>query len=192
MNSFRRSATAVGMWLALVVTSGCHKEPVIDYERRYQVASDSIRVKQLRDLADLIERFRSAKGFYPLTQGRPLPIEVAVSRQPPQGAPTNATAQELERDLSAGLGEAIVLPRDPQLDDLKGYRQYHYHSDGPTYAVWCHLYEATPLTERIDEVTHRFTLPPSHGTLPAIPAWTEEERASVRATDEQRRQRGAK
>ncbi|MEQ1853739.1 MAG: hypothetical protein ABMA01_19360 [Chthoniobacteraceae bacterium] len=163
--------------LVLLALAGCKEEPEINWEHKYQATADRIRLLQLRDFALLIERFHVAKGHYPLTQrpGLALPVEVAVSRQPHEGAPTNATAEDLEAELSAGLGEPIKLQRDPQLHDLRGYRQYHYRSDGRTYEVFVHLYFANPLTERIDDVTHRYTLVPDSGPAARIPEWRDDD-----------------
>lgn len=164
--------------VVLLALAGCKKEPEVNWEHQYQQTADRIRLLQLRDFALLIERFHAAKGYYPLTKtaGVRLPVDVAISRQPHEGPAANFSAEDLEAELSKGLGEAIKLERDPQVHDLKGYRQYHYRSDGTTYEVFVHLYFPNPLTERLDDVTHRHTLVPRPGPAARIPAWNDEDR----------------
>lgn len=186
----RRAARLGTILLAL---AGRKKEPGINWEHRYQHAADRIRLMQLRDFALLIERFHATNGHYPLTRrpGLTLPVDVAVSRQPHAGAPTNFSAEELEAELSAGLGEPIKLPRDPQLHDLLGYRQYHYRSDGKTWEVFVHLYFPNPSTEKIDEVTHRYGLVPDSMAAAGIPDWNDEDRRSVADSDATRAREAA-
>lgn len=179
MNIARKLAYGVTRaGVILLALAGCKKEPEVNWEHLYQQQADRIRLLQLRDFALLIERFHATKGYYPLTKapGVKLPVDVAISRQPHQDPAPNYSAGDLEAELSEGLGEPIKLERDPQVHDLKGYRQYHYRSDGKTYEVFVHLYFPNPLTERLDEVTHRYTLVPRPGPAARIPAWNDEDR----------------
>jgi hypothetical protein len=161
----------------MLALAGCKKAPEINWEHKYQATADRIRLLQLRDFALLIERFHAKNGYYPLTRrpGLTLPVEVANSRQPHVGPPTNASPEDLEVELTAGLGEPIKLQRDPQLHDLQGYRQYHYRSNGEIYEVSVHLYFSGPLTERIDDVTHRYTLVSQPGPAAKIPSWGDDD-----------------
>jgi len=174
----KSAGRVVRFGMVLLALSGCRKEPEINWEHRYQQTADRIRLLQLRDFALLIERFHATKGYYPLTRrpGVTLPVDVAVSRQPHEGAPATFGAAALEAELSEGLDQPVKLDRDPQVHDLKGYRQYHYRSDGKTYEVYAHLYFPGPLTEKIDDVTHRYTLVPSAGPAARIPAWNDDDR----------------
>jgi len=185
-----RAAARLGM--VLLALAACKKEPEIDWEHRYQRTVDRIRLMQLRDFALQIERFHAANGHYPLTRrpGLTQPVDVAISRQPHEGAPTNFSAEDLEAELSEGLGEPIKLQRDPQLHDLLGYRQYHYRSDGKTYEVYVHLYFPNPLAEQIDDVTHRYALVPNSGPAARIPDWNDEDQRWM-SENEKRRAREA-
>ncbi len=169
----------------MLASAGCEKKHRSERELEYQRIADRIRLKQLKDFAQLIERFHAATGHYPLTkrEGQQLPVEVAISRQPHEGPEPNASIEDLERELSEGLGEKIALERDPQVHDLEGYRQYHYSSDGKSYEVYAHLYHATPETEPIDEVTQRYRLKPGDGRAEKIPAWDDEDHEFMRAMD---------
>jgi hypothetical protein len=185
-----RAIMRLGLLLATVV--GCRKEPEINWEHEYQRTADKMRVLQLHDLAVLVERFHAAKGYYPLTgPGATLPVDVVISRQKSATAVSSARVEDLERELSQGFGEPIALPRDPQLHDLAGFRQYHYRSDGKTYSVFTHLYFANPLTVKVDEVTHRYTLVPNPGPAAATPAWSDDDRKWMKDTDEIRAKEAA-
>ncbi len=170
---------AVGAATVLLSAAGCKQEPEINWEHRYQEHADRIRVKQLYDFAQLIERFHQAKGHYPLAQNAA--VDVAVSYQPITTVPSSATAEQLESELSAALGEAIKLPRDPQMHDLLGFRVNHYHGDPNGYALYTHLYFASPLTEVVDEAKHehRFTLISGKGPIAKVPAWTNDDKKFV-------------
>ena len=193
MNRKSRPVRAImRLGLLLATVAGCKREPEINWELEYQRSADRIRVLQLHDLAMLVERFHTAKGYYPLAgPGAKLPVDVVVSRQKSETAVATASAADLERELSQGLGEPITLPRDPQLHDLAGYRQYHYQSDGKSYSVFTHLYLASPLTVKIDEVTHRFTLASGSGPAAVIPSWNAVDKKWMADMDEIRAKEAA-
>lgn len=184
------SRIVLGATALLLSTLGCKKPPEINWEHRYQDHADRVRVKQLNDLAALIERFHRAKGYYPLTHGAIGPVDVAISRQPLQGIPSNAVPAQLEQELSTALGETISLPRDPQMHDQVdvGTRVYHYHADANTYAVYAHLYFPSPVTEPVNEAKHehRFTLTKNQGPTVKVPAWTNDDRELVKAGNDER------
>jgi len=142
--------------------------PENHFALQYQAAIDCQRINQVHSIAELVERYHTKQGYYPLSKNNSADASQSVSviisdkalpksysvRPPPeiQGVliPPDRLNQELERILE----KKITLPYDPQTNFAWEKRFYLYKTtaDGH-YSVSGTLFSA--MEQSVEEASHR-------------------------------------
>lgn len=146
-------------------------------EAFYQHDMDIARLRDLRSLGGMIERYRSRNGAYPLQDGSTIPTIVYIAtreqRGSIQGAPPYThkvvAVRQFIQALREGLGDPVELPFDPQRVAVNRPNFYEYMVVGDTYFLAVHTHEAFGFARKVS--AHYCKVEVSNKPIPSRKVW---------------------
>lgn len=162
-------ATVISLGLFMVVGFLAYMYyPENYFALQYQKTADCKRQQDIQRTAELIERYFSVEGHYPLSSiSRQHGISMVLTEEelprqfkvnpPPEIRGELVPAAKLKQALELSLGETIELPADPQTAFAWGSRYYLYQLDkNGDYSLSATLFSATEHTHELSKYQHSY------------------------------------
>lgn len=156
--------TLVIVFGMVTLMTGCKN--ILPDERRgdspYQRDMDIIRMRDIQNIAGLIEEYRQITGHYPLVKNSMIPqyVYIATDEQKKQiiGGPAEkhvvTSCETLERELDRVLKRHISLPKDPQRLAVNKPNFYLYITRGKNIWLAVNLHSPCSLSKPVTKFYH--------------------------------------